>query len=98
MRVLLLLTVLVLSACATASRVSTSIASCKHKLADANATMCATDWVVWGVDCKKAGTLQQECSNRLAKAKAARGNAAVMLVELGEYCPTLDTNHRDCAL
>ena len=100
MRILAIVMVLFLGACASMSSMSPAISlnSCTEKLATANATMCATDWVIWGIDCTQAGNLQQECSERLAKARAARGDAAVALVELEDSCPPLDTRHRDCAL
>jgi uncharacterized protein YceK len=99
MRVLLLPMVVLLSACATVPAASSAVsAPCAERVSAANATMCATDWVIWGVDCSEAGSLQKECSARLAKAKAARGDAAVALVELSEVCPSVDTRERDCAL
>ena len=72
--------------------------SCAARLAGANATMCATDWVIWGVSCERAGNLEPECSKRLVKARSARADAAQILVELEDRCPLVDTNHRECAL
>ena len=100
MKILFVILVISLSACTPEPNLplKASQPTCSEKLAAANTTMCATDWVIWGVDCKQAGNLQKECDERLVKARTARGEAALNLVEIEDSCPTLDTRHRKCEL